>query len=202
MSKKTIISIIIILALILIVGISYYGYQKKQEKATEIEQSATTVEESASQPNIQPTTPKPSAEPKSDLMSDWKTYTNQTYGFKVKYPKDWQVKEEPLPVYPDTFTIALTFSGLSEQDKIFFNVRPKGDEGMIREALSIASEEKITVGGIEGSRITGVGHADDSPSETSVIVRKGDYLYYVWFLQPFTEEIVFNQMLSSFRFTK
>lgn len=25
-------------------------------------------------------------------MSDWQTYTNDQYGFNVKYPKDWKIK--------------------------------------------------------------------------------------------------------------
>lgn len=29
----------------------------------------------------------------TELTSDWKTYTNTEYGFEIKYPENWQVKE-------------------------------------------------------------------------------------------------------------
>ena len=33
------------------------------------------------------------AETKEIDTSDWKTYANEKYGFEVKYPKEWKVKE-------------------------------------------------------------------------------------------------------------
>jgi hypothetical protein len=32
-------------------------------------------------------------EPVQDQTANWTTYTNDTYGFQLKYPKDWQVVE-------------------------------------------------------------------------------------------------------------
>ena len=32
----------------------------------------------------------------TDETADWKTYTNTTYGFNFKYPKDWTIEEEPV----------------------------------------------------------------------------------------------------------
>ena len=197
MSKKTKISIMIaLLALALIAGV-VLGCKRKQEKATVTEKPTTTTQEPSSQPATQPATPKPSGEPKSDSMGSWETYANQTYGFKVKYPRDWQVKEEPLPVYPDTFTVKVNFVSPSLKDKVVFNVRPKGDEGMIREAYSIVSEKKITVGGVVGDKIIGTGHKDGSVRETLIIVTKDSYLYEIK-----GEGKIFDQMVSSFEFTK
>ena len=31
-----------------------------------------------------------------DETANWKTYTNNQYGFKIKYPKDWDVKDWPV----------------------------------------------------------------------------------------------------------
>ena len=30
-------------------------------------------------------------------ISDWKTYKNEEYGFRINYPKDWEIKENVLP---------------------------------------------------------------------------------------------------------
>ncbi|MBI3341963.1 hypothetical protein HY024_02475 [Candidatus Curtissbacteria bacterium] len=35
--------------------------------------------------------PSPIASP--DKFGDWKTYTNKTYGFSLRYPRDWNIKE-------------------------------------------------------------------------------------------------------------
>jgi len=148
MSKKSIIFIIIVIFTVSLISGVAIVLKEKQEKATVTEKPTTTTQEPSSQPATQPATPKPSGEPKSDSMGSWETYANQTYGFKVKYPRDWQVKEEPLPVYPDTFTVKVSFVSPSLKDKVVFNVRPKGDEGMIREASGVDE------GASEGDTIT------------------------------------------------
>jgi len=197
MSKKSIIFIIIVIFTVSLISGVAIVLKEKQEKATVTEKPTTTTQEPSSQPATQPATPKPSGEPKSDSMGSWETYANQTYGFKVKYPRDWQVKEEPLPVYPDTFTVKVSFVSPSLKDKVVFNVRPKGDEGMIREAYSIVSEKKITVGGVVGDKIIGTGHKDGSVRETLILVTKDSYLYEIK-----GEGKNFDQMVSSFEFTK
>lgn len=196
MAKTFLQRVLVIAISIVVIGLFTYGvyrvFTPSTERIPEVIKKPTTTPDSNALP-----VPLP-----EDLIANWKTYTNDKYGFSTKYPKDWQVNEKPLSVYPDAFTIALTFTNPSGQDKIFFNVRPKDDEGMIREALTIISEEKIIVGGIEGAKITGAGQKEGSPRETSVLVTKGIYVYYFWFLQPFKEEVIFSQMLSTFRFIR
>jgi hypothetical protein len=33
----------------------------------------------------------------STTTSDWKTYTNTTYGYSIKYPADWKINEDTSP---------------------------------------------------------------------------------------------------------
>lgn len=45
-----------------------------------------------SQPTVSPTpslTPTPSPSP--DVTTDWKIYKNATYGYSLRYPKDWEI---------------------------------------------------------------------------------------------------------------
>lgn len=44
-------------------------------------------------PNSAKTSPLTSPTPTPDQYQGWKTYTNNTYGFSLRYPNDWQTKE-------------------------------------------------------------------------------------------------------------
>ena len=130
-------------------------------------------------------------------MPNWKIYINQAYSFKIKYPGHWKVRETPLPVYPDTFSVQVAFDSPSNQNKVSIQVRPKGDEGMIRESLKIMSEAQITMSGLQGTKITGLSHKQPIPPVTLILIRKGSYLYIIE-----GEGNTFNQMLCTFKFTK
>lgn len=129
-------------------------------------------------------------------IANWKTYINQAYTFKIKYPGHWKVRETPLPVYPDTFSVQVSFDSPSKQNEVSIQIRPKDDEGMIRESLKIMSEVKIRVSGIESTKITGLDHKHGAPV-TLILIRKGSYLYIIE-----GKGNTFNQMLSTLKFNK
>ena len=47
--------------------------------------------------------------------TDWKTYTNSTYGFNLKYPKDWILKEENTN---DNILIVQSDESLNPEDAV------------------------------------------------------------------------------------
>ena len=59
----------------------------------------------------------------SEILQDWKTYTNEEYGFEIKYPEDWGFREieienpksfyEKYRVFFETLTLDETGAWLS-----------------------------------------------------------------------------------------
>lgn len=80
-SNRLLFILIFILALILGTGGTYLVLNSKTQKQI--------------QPNP---TPMVTATPTPDPTANWKTYTNAKYGYSVSYPKDWIIQNENLAV--------------------------------------------------------------------------------------------------------
>ena len=80
LSKKTTIISLILITLIGLVVLGYFGFIKKDEL------------------NISYTPPVHQEKLQGEILelpevdaSDWETYRNEEYGFEVKYPRDWKI---------------------------------------------------------------------------------------------------------------
>ncbi len=63
--------------------------QSTNQPAVNLNQGANTNQPTANvNQNVNTNTNKP-----VDAYADWRTYTHPFYGWKIKYPKDWQFKE-------------------------------------------------------------------------------------------------------------
>lgn len=90
---KWIIIIIALLAGIVLTG-TYFIFKSQSGKQTP---------QPAPQVSVQPAV---SSTPTPDETANWKTYTNKTYGFSIKYPSDLEVEDKSSQFPP--FTIFIT----------------------------------------------------------------------------------------------
>lgn len=109
------------------------GYWAGKQTATLEEDETTTTPITAATAST--TTPEATATTSAtDETADWKTYTNEKYGFSFKYPATWKVSDFPtdqetaqrMSVEPDNEvkglgleTFSVNIADLSEQSKTF-----------------------------------------------------------------------------------
>lgn len=141
--------------------------------------------------------------------ADWKTYSNTTYNFSIKYPSDWTASEVLSgPVAPAvSFRNNQPFSG---EITLYIEDNPQklsSEEFVEKEAFKNdlpewenieKPHEIIQVDGRNAvwfDLITG-GSGDFQPV---VYLTYGDKVFY---FQGRVEKDIFNQILSTFKFTK
>jgi hypothetical protein len=118
---------IIILVLIVLVVVDYFGYKNNWFKPQ------TLVENS----------PSPTATVVS--TSDWKTYTNTKYGFEFQYPSDWI----DLASKPEDVSF---FKSIDDQINVVVKKSTSIDQ-LIQE-LSITNQESVTFNGMKFTKIS------------------------------------------------
>ncbi len=139
--------------------------------------------------------------------ADWKTYRNETYGFEVKYPDDWQFEETSSGF---KFGTVLEQYNFSEESKAYgiLDIRSDNlwDYGHGVPGPKI-SEETITISGKSGTKFVFEGdHFEDVeyPLTREIIYRfsSGANYYYLQFDSAVKNEKfwdVFDAMVSSIK---
>ncbi len=106
----------ILLSVLLFISVSIAGFfafqtQKLVKELTALKAGEKVVALATNEPTIEPVATESS---ETDPTANWKTYTNNTYGFLIKYPTSWTeltTEEEKLrgnPGYTNLFTILKT----------------------------------------------------------------------------------------------
>jgi len=92
MSKKAIITIVIAVVILVVAG-GWFWYGEKQKPVREpvVQNGAEQVDDN--QPVLDAGSEINNQQSEID-MSDWQTYRNEEYGFEVRYPEGWEMKEE------------------------------------------------------------------------------------------------------------
>lgn len=181
-----------VLVIILAAGVSYY-FEKQNREAD----SKTPI--AGEQPS------------KTDPTRDWKSHTNKTYGFSIKYPKEWQRLTD--------FEKGNSVLYVGVKDTADAKKTPKGIEVIIQknpdDAKSVEYVNKILskIGLGKDSKIypsdfaeidaTIVEDLKDDPSPRAFISGRGIILEIrSHFLTPDQDKQLFKQILYTFRFTQ
>lgn len=166
------------------------------------------------QPGPQPTpTPVAVAIPTPDPTANWKIYTNTKYGYSIKYPEDWFIKESGNPQEAFIEIHSPTYISMGDKGVIFWisaekepntPIRKWFDKVVARDPSTIKDLkiEPVLLSDINALKITDLGPGIDQGVAKTYCLNN-DKIYGIWFesntAKP--EELEYaNLMLSTFRF--
>ncbi len=207
----------------LIFGIGGYYLGSRQVKNTST--SATVTPSAVASKRVAATVTATSS---VDATANWKTYTNDTYGFSFKYPSDWvergksehgirfngpenevvrkQIEETP-PGYSDGYTddVILVFNSLQNYAKSTLNKEVDSLDKLIQEeqlkGSQISSAQKTTWGGQDAWDYI----ANGMGSYYEIITKNGSDVISLAFGNADSKSkltALDKQILSTFQFTK
>jgi len=183
---------LIIAGILLVGGIWYWRWQ--------------IIQKSAGQENIiQDTALKQRQTPQAldqNETSNWKTYSNEQYGFEIQYPDGWNYNTpSQLGLHDEQLRFYGTSTGNFFID--FWSGSQTLDEYMKKySADSSATKERRIIKDLPGYTATITYGIDRTPVQEINFIKKGDTIYMIGFLLPFSSDTLKNQILSSFKFIK
>ncbi|MFH0829156.1 MAG: hypothetical protein V1907_03165 [Candidatus Kerfeldbacteria bacterium] len=141
----------------------------------------------------------------ADPTAGWKTYTNSSVGYSVKYPASWVVNDcQQIPSFVifDTKKVTCGSEALGIFDIV---LDADGSTSSWKKSLSNTTESTITIDGITALRITGmVSEGMDFGKKDVVFVTKGSLTIQIQYNNKTdgADQQAFNSLLSTFTFTK
>ncbi|MBI2635400.1 MAG: hypothetical protein HYW79_02540 [Parcubacteria group bacterium] len=207
MNLKIKITIAILVVVALVAAGFYLGYQKylfpltKQAPETVMEKPAETVKP---EPEKSPA-PTPSPPSLTSVMPGYKLYKNADFGFEIQYPVSWMVIEE------------VNENVRGEMVKEFYFKKPTSDlrfailprDGLSYGLPSDSTTENINISGFLGVQtkyITADGrrlllvHPQVNTFNWDKEIGRLDIMSSA--LDPVGDFVIFNKMLSSFKFSR
>jgi hypothetical protein len=157
----------------------------------------------------------------TDETADWKTYTNDTYGFSFKYPTSWAEKDIKsvnidIPGLLTLPAVAAITGDPSWQDPfsvVAVSSQPKDKEITYRKQWATSgtstnvfdSSTEITLYGKVATKLTFKNKTTNITSATFYVIADSGYTYFFEY-GPFglsnTINAQLNQILTTFHFTK
>ena len=200
MKQKGFIQIIVIILVVLVlvaVGAYYFGTKNRSS-----------------------VTPMASAQPSSipmvtaDPNTSWKTYTDPVYGFSFKYPENQDGKANPpktvcpKPLDGDiTRCILSVVESCSNSDctdsinvQVYLNPKDVTYESSLADFTGSLASTKIVDSSIGGLQAKMRIYQDPQPSMAQIYYVTGSKYSYILYGGP--NDVISNQILSTFKFTK
>lgn len=200
--KVTLKIVIVILALVLISGVAYGGWKilSKPEPAIKV-------------PITESPTLKPLLQTEPDQTADWKVYTDKKYGYEIKYPPKWALKQPSafgdVSFYDPEFVLKTDWlRGGMVNILILKNSNRFALEDFVNKitrTTHVVAQGSIAV---ENAKAIEVEFTDDEEREikTVYLTEEGDFkIYVITLLYPDgiknqQYDQIFNAMISSLQF--
>lgn len=211
MNQKTLVGVLAVLVLIL--GGTTIYFLTAQKSVTPVVPTPAPVSKTVpvpekTSPVVQNTPAVPVAQ---DEIAGWKTYTSSTYNYSVQYPSSWTIKDAALDVESKGKFIAFLDKG-TEKARITTDLISNDMNGnkMTLSALAdgvsptdkttITKKENVLIGGKSGIKEY-VSISDPKSEGFWYFMENGNY-YYTIISREAIPSKEFNQILSTFKFTK
>ena len=150
--------------------------------------------------------------------SDWKTYTNDQYGFSVQYPSDWETlpfSQSGTPSHPEMIISSTNptgflydgsvWIGIYDNEQAFFASEKATTfeqylTNLAMDGSESTYEQNVTLGGIKAYTVDYPGITVDE----YIMAEKDGKLYYINTEDPsdLKTAAVFNHVVSTFKFTQ
>ncbi len=214
--------ILIIVGVLAVTGGTYYFLVKKTPKPVGCTMEAKICPDGSAVGRTGPKCEFAECPTVKDETVDWKTYANEEYGYKIKYPKEYYVydysydgSQHPEEVEIQSFPRPKEggYSGIGGtgcQTSIYVSKEYSSFQDWVDKEktnlgtdLERSSIEDIMVGNVKGYKVSFFGTFMGSGKSTVILFDAGN-LYTIYnYQQGVTEgncDFIFNQMLSTFKF--
>jgi len=179
--KKGFISIVLIGVIIALLAMGgYLALSKKTAPATEQPEKIPVV-----------TQPDNSVQAPTNDTVDWKTYTNIEYGFEIKAPASWTQTES------------------KNNDELVYKIQNDKDAlSLISIIVPLKSDYKPKTSVLPESKILNgydSTHYNIKGKDGSIqiyVLNHNNFTLAITLFYPYSSEVISNQILSTFKFTK
>ncbi|MBI4092307.1 MAG: hypothetical protein HY420_00085 [Candidatus Kerfeldbacteria bacterium] len=142
----------------------------------------------------------------TDLTAGWKTYTNTTFGYSIKYPSDWKANESTGTLKADNVGFqSPTTVGDSDWGIFVFDRQKKTIEQVIASIGSQFSDRKesrktVTFNGITATEVTVTTKQYNNWDSLSLVFEKNRKVYHI--TNGAVANTKFTDFYSTFTFTQ
>lgn len=199
-------AIVIFIAVLFLVA-GYFLGKNSVKPATPVAETAVIENTSAISPTVSPAASSTASA--TDETASWKIYTNDTYGFSIKYPADWTVADTIQKSGSSGMDEKLEISKSDTNIDIYIDPIGWGVPGPeIKYEVSVV-DNKLILSGRES--VPPTGENEIAQQKGRIQLKQGNLFALTLNKLPFyisaddsdlTNEQLIVQILSTFKFTK